>query len=341
MSLRLSSLIQPSGTDFSYFDIPTKRDTILVPKRLSIKLPAIEVETGPEPAQAKEVVRPLANSRRPSSQAIPQLDAPGDNDDGGDNDEVDDAESPMYLLQPRTYTPVPPAPLPSPRLRVASPEQQRPGPEPQKVDREPQPRQRSSLRQRVSLKTNPPESIHVPPPNAPELTGPRGSSQVYQGPDSAYGSDAEPAPTNSRAAAETSPTNLSPPVFLRPGPIPSPYSDQHNFRPVQASPHSPLQQRPHTSHSTLHPVYPHQRQLRNTPTAMNMSMLSNEANASTESVNTKKLKKKRSALGWLKKAFALDEEERALFEQRRQQQVLDSPYYERDSPRFLDGRRIR
>lgn len=61
----------------------------------------------------------------------------------------------------------------------------------------------------------------------------------------------------------------------------------------------------------------------------------------THTVNSeKKLKKKRSALGWLKKAFSLDEEERMMYEARRQQQAPD-PYYEGRSPKYIDGKRVR
>lgn len=53
----------------------------------------------------------------------------------------------------------------------------------------------------------------------------------------------------------------------------------------------------------------------------------------------KTLKKKRSAFGWLKKAFSLDEEERAAFEQKKREQAAN-PYYDGRSPQFLDGKRI-
>lgn len=66
------------------------------------------------------------------------------------------------------------------------------------------------------------------------------------------------------------------------------------------------------------------------------SMLSNVSAANQED---KKVKKKRSAFGWLKKAFTLDDEERAQFEARKQQQ-MHNPYYESRSPKYLDGKRI-
>jgi hypothetical protein len=56
----------------------------------------------------------------------------------------------------------------------------------------------------------------------------------------------------------------------------------------------------------------------------------------------KKVKKKRSAFGWLKKAFSLSEEEKAAFEEkRRMAEVEAKEYYQRGStPRFLDGKRV-
>lgn len=68
---------------------------------------------------------------------------------------------------------------------------------------------------------------------------------------------------------------------------------------------------------------------------MGMSTLSN---VSTVNHEEKKVKKKRSAFGWLKKAFTLDEEERAEFEARKHQQA-HNPYYDTRSPKYLDGRR--
>lgn len=66
--------------------------------------------------------------------------------------------------------------------------------------------------------------------------------------------------------------------------------------------------------------------------------------------STRTVKKKRSAFGWLKKAFSLDEEERAMFEARKRAMPVNyyAPYHhghpgggvEGHSPRYLDGRRI-
>ena len=207
-----------------------------------------------------------------------------------------------------------------------------------------QPQQRTSLRQRVSLKTSPPASIQVPGPDAPELRRP-----AYQAPDSAYGSDMERPPVNSMAYTDPNPVDFPPPM-INPGLIPSPHSDQQFFRPVQASPHSPLQQRPHTSgtvaggYPMIHHQYHHQNHPppRNTPSAMGMSMLSNVTTMTHDTAggaSGRSVKKKRSAFGWLKKAFALDDEERAAFEQRRREETRNL-YYDSRSPQFLDGKRI-
>jgi hypothetical protein len=71
---------------------------------------------------------------------------------------------------------------------------------------------------------------------------------------------------------------------------------------------------------------------------MGMSMVSNSTTMTNQTGQT--LKKKRSAFGWLKKAFSLDEEERAAFEQKKNQRTPE-PYYDVRSPKFLDGKRIR
>lgn len=73
---------------------------------------------------------------------------------------------------------------------------------------------------------------------------------------------------------------------------------------------------------------------------MGMSTLSNVTTMTGDSTRTgQSVKKKRSAFGWLKKAFSLDEEERAAFEQKRREQSRNL-YYDARSPQFLDGKRI-
>ena len=220
------------------------------------------------------------------------------------------------------------------------------------------PEQRSSFRQRVSQKTTPPDSILIPRPDSPEYRDSLfPSARTYQTSDSAYGSDMERPPVNSIASFDTVADFPPPPALMHPGFVSSPHSESgmQFWRPVQASPHSPLQQRPHTSgtqysvqgqpqspyQSPQQPVTQlHQVPPRNLPSAMGMSVRSNMTTASQETNGGgKSLKKKRSAFGWLKKAFALDEEERAAFEARRQMETKNL-YYDGRSAQFLDGKRI-
>ncbi|TQN74999.1 hypothetical protein CSHISOI_00410, partial [Colletotrichum shisoi] len=248
----------------------------------------------------------------------------------GDEDvEVALDDAPLYILQPRTYTPQPQEAFPPYATTESSKFQtQREAPTPAK---------QTSLRQRVSLKTTPPESILIPPP-ATDLphTG-QESPREYHAPDSAYGSDIE-----QRPRYHTS-NELSPPV--QPPVLPSPRSEHQYYRPVQASPHSPLQQRPLTAGAQPRSPYEHQSgyyptHQRNAPSRLGgASMLSTVTTMTYDSQMTasgeKRLKKKRSAFGWLKKAFSLDEEERQAYEARRQQQTPNM-YYDNKSPKFLD-----
>jgi hypothetical protein len=61
----------------------------------------------------------------------------------------------------------------------------------------------------------------------------------------------------------------------------------------------------------------------------------------TVTENGQKLKKKRSAFGWLKKAFALSEEEKQAFEERRRRTDQENLYYERPQQKWIDGKRVR
>ncbi|KAI8961942.1 hypothetical protein F5Y11DRAFT_357366 [Daldinia sp. FL1419] len=275
----------------------------------------------------------------------------------------------LYILQPRTYTPQPPAPIPSPRIQDASSFEELPlpiedlqidddlpiedlPPEDPLIDEDPpihdppiampeeQPK-RTSLRQRLSLKgSSLPEAIQVPSRNTPELQRPMFldaqyqspsylSSRAYQGPDSAYGSDSE---ARQPVRSMTEYGDMMPPPVFPTTALPSPRSERQHYFPVRASPHSPLQQRPWTAGTNVHAGH-----LRNQPSAMGMSMLSNVTTLNPET--QKAVKKKRSAFGWLKKAFSLDDEERAEFEARRAQQA-PNPYYETRSPKYLDGKRV-
>lgn len=305
----------------------------------------------------------------------------------------------LFLLQPRTYTPVPPAPIPSPRviataprgtpdelsihieleedmpqspdavretvLTVSRPEvgqiasvQQIARPlqvpvqtqgtrQSRSSDKEVVLGHKTSLRDRVSLKEKLPTAIHVPPVNAYEIQRPRyptpqTSPQGDQRPPGTSHSEMDrPRGMQHQDRHHTTHLDFSPPQF--PTLIPSPASERQTFRPVQASPHSPLQQRPHTA-GTVHRPSHHQR---NAPSQMGMSMLSSVTtmaqDQSGRADSTRTVKKKRSAFGWLKKAFSLDEEERAAFEARKRAQPVNHYQYQAypvQSPRYLDGKRI-
>jgi hypothetical protein len=60
---------------------------------------------------------------------------------------------------------------------------------------------------------------------------------------------------------------------------------------------------------------------------------------SASAAGGKSVKKKKSAFGWLRKAFTMDDEERAAFEARRMRHG-DEYFPDARSPRFLDGRRV-
>ncbi|KAK3362652.1 hypothetical protein B0T25DRAFT_586866 [Lasiosphaeria hispida] len=398
LSLRLSSINQMHSPELSFFDIQTKRESVMSlrpqqpqqspaqetpPREISVHEEEEDGNEGEEEEEEDgELAPPARNPRRLSGRPPPREDPAVENED----------DAGLYILQPRTYTPLPPSPLPSPlpspfivdrrpprledrpgtrgeslkpRPRMVEQAQLQPSkpklvaigarPEPRPVRRqdtnpevtvtpeprselEVQPQQRTSLRQRVSLKTTPPESIQVPPPNV-ELRRPMyHSPRTYQAPDSAYGSDMERPPIPSVASMDPPIPDF--PAPARPGLIPSPHSDQQFFRPVQASPHSPLQQRPHTSGTVSTSRFPNQQAPpRNIPSAMGMSMLSNVTTMTHETGSSQTLKKKRSAFGWLKKAFSLDDEERAAFEQKKREQGRNL-YYDQKSPKFLDGKRV-
>ncbi|KFG82958.1 hypothetical protein MANI_022543 [Metarhizium anisopliae] len=262
------------------------------------------------------------------------------------------SEEPLYVLQPRTYTPQPQEPSPSPALKPAGTSSPKPQDPTQSrdnalgIDGQGAPQARSSIVPQVSQKTNSPDTMQIPPrpvrPPSPGLGTPR---TTHSNPlDSAYGSDSESI-TQRAASRAGSDVGRSP---ARPHITHSPRSDhQQYYRPVRASPHSALQQRPHTSVGSRG-SYMH---LRSQPSAIGgMSTLSNVTNAvyddddrtqsSGSNTTGPTLRKKKSAFGWFKKAFSLDEEERAAFEARKATEYRDR-YYDPNSPKFIDGRRIR
>jgi hypothetical protein len=209
--------------------------------------------------------------------------------------------------------------------------------------------------------------ITVPTPHELEAI----ASPPSQGIDSAYCSDPEKTfspPLGIHPSLVSSSTPNSPyilpsarlvtPPMLRDG-TNSPRSEhQQYFLPVNASPHSPLQ-RPWTaapaSHHAHHnsnlsnlsngstgstmrfqlPPSTKPRTLRNMPSAMGMSTMTYMTEGGTK-------KKKKSAFGWLKKAFSLSEEEKAAFEEKRRKAHDEERYYEeRPAPKWIDGKRIR
>ncbi|CAK7263467.1 hypothetical protein SEPCBS119000_000505 [Sporothrix epigloea] len=221
----------------------------------------------------------------------------------------------------------------------------------------------TSIRDRVSLRTNPPDAILVPPRNAPQLQRPGFvSPRIFDSYPTSAGPDSVSSPTNDRTASvqftdiprirssHTAHGSLGSngsydhrdyPLPVYPNILPSPNSDLQYFRPVQASPHSPLQQRPHTAGPHVEGQAPSRPcHLRNAPSSMGMSMLSSATAMTQDSKGQPTLKKKRSAFGWIKKAFTLDEEERVTFDQRRQIQERNL-YYDTRSPKFLDGKRVK
>lgn len=400
-------------------DSDTLRDTMLAnhlytPPESSKTIPdvIIEQETLPEDDEDSES-QSVAGSQT--------------SDETESSTATDSDEQLLYILQPRTYTPIPPAPIPSPRVsdvpeptaRISIPSRGSPDElsihieaeedlaEPSDEVREtvltvpprdsrrvpsmtaqPKPLQikplqvkplhvqparnlqsnhsqrqsrssdkevvlghKTSLRERVSLKGEVPKAIHVPPVNAHEFQRPRYATpqgsprsqkqqpqQIQQPPGSSRGPTMPRHPDALRRhQTATGNSDFNPPVF--PSLLPSPASERQHFRPVQASPHSPLQQRPHTAGTVHRPRLNNQ----NTSSTLSRVMSSTEKADSTRTV-----KKKRSAFGWLKKAFSLDEEERAMFEARKRAMPVNyyAPYHhghggvEGHSPRYLDGRRI-
>lgn len=67
----------------------------------------------------------------------------------------------------------------------------------------------------------------------------------------------------------------------------------------------------------------------------------NNTTSGTSQNTERQLKKKKSAFGWFKKAFTMDEDERAAFESRKAAGGPDQRYYDPNTPRFIDGKRIR
>lgn len=351
------------------------------PPESSKTIPEVVVE---QEDQVEEETQPDVHNKRDSAGSAKEDEE--DTDDTDDKNAKND-DTTLFILQPRTYTPVPPAPIPSPRV-LATPRptpqeisihievneddrsseeglresamiipQQTPKATPSPDHHHPRPLQlnqkqepevqlshKTSLRDRVSLKIELPRAIVVPPTNASDYQRPRYPTAQVTPQESprglhpsgyVHGTETDRHTINDAANYYSGSTDFTPPAF--PNLIPSPASEHQYFRPVQASPHSPLQQRPHTAGTVVNrPGYRH----RNAPSQMGMSMLSNVTTMTQNtSATSQTIKKKRSAFGWLKKAFSLDEEERAAFEERRRQQPVNH-YQDVRHPRYLDGKRI-
>lgn len=306
-----------------------------------------------------------------------------------DDESLAELEAPEdnLILKPRTYTPIPSPREPPPRIET-------PPPEPE-VTKKPSLRQRFSLKRKESPSASkdssqdkgdsywaPRQRVQSPAPKANDRTV---NTPPSRGLDSAYCSDLE----------KTSPPGFAPPYLqqtrshtssansaqTQPLPqrtfsevLPSPRSEQQQyFRPVNASPHSPLQ-RPWTaapreishihsnsSTSNLSTLRGQQNapsvlgNRRGAPSAMGMSMASGRTGMTGMTGMTtqtdangmqQKVKKKRSAFGWLKKAFSLSEEEKAAFEEKRRKndhaaESYRKDYYQKPAPRWVDGKKVR
>jgi len=357
---------------------PTRYSGNRVSKKMSIETPKWGAE--------------LSASKPPTVQEVP---------------EEEKEDGPLYLLQPRTYTPLLPEPMPSPRVKEAPAPAPSTTPTPiattqQQHEVLPKIQSRGSIRHRVSLKGAPPEDILIPPTVKPGGVNGRGSPAFvsrrshsnhhlqtgdleasYHRAQGSSGSSmldvdahrqhalprvashAELGPPRSyhRAQGSSGSSMLDVDPYrqhglprvashaelgpARPPLMASPSSDFQHYHPVRASPHSPLQQRPHTAAGPQPypstPSYP--KHLRNQPSRLGSiaptSAGDRATHQGTPSVQTgRTVKKKKSAFGWFKKAFTMDDDERAAFEARRQMDAPDN-YYKDKSPKFLDGKRLR
>jgi hypothetical protein len=225
-------------------------------------------------------------------------------------------EAQPFTLEPRTYTPIPPP------TRVQTPDLEKSNPE---VHRKQSLRNRFSIKKKsTSASSSPTSQIESSSSNQKEID--IGPHPLFRGSDSAYCSDTDKIPFHANTSHEKSTTPPLQNAFDKTY-ISSPRSEQQTFHPVKASPHSPLQ-RPWTAGPS---------NLR-APSAMAMSTMSQ---STTMTENNKKIKKKRSAFGWLKKAFSLTDEEKAIFEAKRRAPPPPVDYGMDRRPKFLDGKRIR
>ena len=308
------------------------------------------VSTAKAPSQRRLTIRTQLSPAQEDPSDDPRPGNDGDSGTGSQADAANDGND-LYMLQPLTYTPRLPAPLPSPMVKDHASHRPATSATSSPLTSNPIVPKRSSLRQRVSPKGILPESIQIPPPNIYNAHArPRTSSPKVQcPPDSAYGSDVD---RNRPGTAEP-----SPPLPRAGRAMPSPRSDFQAYHPVQASPYSPLQQRPHTSHNTVRSATPpttprHHppRHVRNQPsrlggasTLSKVTTLTYESGTSVagsgvnDGSGERRVKTKRSAFGWLMKAFARDEDEKAAFEARRGGSEKNLYYEDRSRAFFVGG----
>lgn len=208
-----------------------------------------------------------------------------------------------------------------------------------------------ALRERSS---NPPDAIRIPPRSVPQSPM-NGLSPNYAGARTASATMYNSSRMSDGDGHATLRVAADSPELVSPNGqhqlVPSPHSEHNYYRPVQASPHSPLQQRPSTAAPSNHGTAERPAMYRNQPSQLGaMSVISNSTVGTSyddqfspradSRTSERQLKKKKSTFGWLKKAFTMDEDERAAFESRRGMQNQPA-YYDPNQPRFLDGRRIR
>ncbi|KAM5355181.1 hypothetical protein ACJ41O_001827 [Fusarium nematophilum] len=351
-------------------DFPLPGGTPLLPPRASTRLsprpsasPSLSLSPKPSPSPKSSASPKPSASSSSSGATTPKAPIREEQEESDASDRhsgLDDG--PLYILQPRTYTPQPPAsPVAKSPDTPTAPEQIQRRTIIQPVQEEAVLQKSTSLRQRVSQKTTPPDSIQIPPRNAAEAHSIRPSpagitprTSRTAAPDYSHASDLEVHQAHRLPRASSHADFSAAPV--RPPLLASPHSEhQQYYHPVRASPHSPLQQRPHTAgpaDAQYHQSGYFPGHQRNQPSRMGgMSMLSSVTTATYDDAATvtsrattqaggKRVKKKKSAFGWLKKAFSLDEDEKAEYEARRTMQYQDN-YYDGTSPKFLDGRRLR
>ena len=353
--------------------LPPPRSAARVARKPAVDHPALQVDTAPKPP--------------PVVEAIP---------------EEEREDSPLYILQPRTYTPQPPEPLPSPRVRDSptSPPSSRAN---RGSEHAPIPLDARSITQRTST---PRGDICLSAGEARERPSSRASPVITASPrtseprrsnhsnlklgvrDSSSGhlqvrdSDGSHLHVRDSAGSNLQVRDSAGSSFQmrdssgsemdglrqhrmprvgshvdlrtsRPSLIQSANSDYQHYHPVLASPHSPLQQRPHTAAGpqAYQPSGQFPNQGHNQPAQFGGMATHNTIASSANENRTirpnapsiasrQTLKKKKSAFGWFKKAFTMDDDERAAFEARKNIQQPDN-YYKDTSPKFLDGRRIR